>query len=134
MAPRVQHDLGTRIQALTLLEAATGVPRITQLTGISKSAIYRLRSTAILRGYDPTQSTKLLLAYVEDVPRSGRPKKATEEVVNLVITTLSQNSSTRQWFCQRVANKVSISIPSGISARTVYRILHQRGYKPTKHT
>ena len=134
MAPRCQHDLGTRIQALTLLEAATGVPWITQLTGISKSAIYRLRSTAIARGYDPTISSKLLLAYVEDAPRSGRPKKATEEVKELIIATVSHNSSTRQWSCQRIAYKISTSVPGGISAQTVYWILRQSGFKPSKHT
>jgi hypothetical protein len=54
--------------------------------------IYQLCSTVIARGYDLTTSSKLLLAYVEDAPQSGRPKKATEEVKELVIATVSHNS------------------------------------------
>jgi len=94
--PFVQYDLGTRIQALTLLEVATGIPRITELTGMSKSTIYDIRKKAIEQGYNPQVSTKLLLSYVEDAPRSGRPKKATEEVEDLVIKTVTKNSTTRQ--------------------------------------
>jgi hypothetical protein len=38
----VYHDVGTRVQALTLLEARVPIPHITTLTTIKKTRIYRL--------------------------------------------------------------------------------------------
>ena len=49
------------------------VPQIKEITGITTSQIYIIRKTVITRGYDPAVSKKLLLSYVEDTLRSGRP-------------------------------------------------------------
>jgi len=48
------------------------------------------------RGYDPSKDTKILLLYVVDAPRSGRPKKCTPELEEEVIKVISKNSTTRQ--------------------------------------
>jgi hypothetical protein len=53
--------------------------KITELTGISQSSVYKLRKVALQRGYDPTKDFRILLSYVEDAPRSGRPVKAKED-------------------------------------------------------
>lgn len=72
---QTRHDLGTRVQALALLEASVPQPEITAITGIAKSSLYSLRRNAINRGYDPKVDRRILLRYVVDGPRSGRPRK-----------------------------------------------------------
>ena len=94
---QARHDIGTRVQALSLFENKVPIPEITQITGVSQAQIYALRRTAVRRGYDHSQSLKLLLSYVEDAPRSGRPVKATEEVKQQVKEVVTRNSTTRQW-------------------------------------
>jgi hypothetical protein len=79
-----------------MLQMKVSVKEIKEITGISAQSISRIHKTAIERGYDPEKSQKLVLAYVEDALRSGRPLKATEEVKNKVVETISKNSTTRQ--------------------------------------
>lgn len=68
-------DAGTRLQALALAEH--GVPRhiITSLTSVTSPTIGRYQRQARDRGYNPDVSHALLLSYVIDKPRSGRPRK-----------------------------------------------------------
>ena len=96
MIQQSQHDVGTRLQALALLENDIPVTRIIEITGISKPSIYGFRKTAISRSYNPQESLKLLLEYVTNAPQSGRPIKATEEVKEAVKTIVTKNSTTRQ--------------------------------------
>ena len=56
MAP---HDIGTRLQALTLLEHGIPHATVTSITGMSTTAIFALQQRAIERGYDSTISKKL---------------------------------------------------------------------------
>jgi hypothetical protein len=116
-----RHDIGTRLQALTLLEIKVPIATITEITGISKSSITLLRRNAIARGYDPTKSKRLVLAYVEDASRSGRPTKVAEEVEKKVVTVISKNSTTRQLSTKGIAHLVNTSpdIVNMISVRTV---------------
>lgn len=128
------HDVGTRLQALALLEMSIPVATICDITGISESAIYRLRTNAKTRGYNPQQSKRLVLAYIQDAPRSGRPIKATQEVKKSVVETISKNSTTRQLSTQAIIDCVNKSLDIKISARTTYNILKSQGYgyfKPT---
>ena len=67
------HEAGTRLQALALVEAGMQPKIVEQFTGIHTSTISKLRKKARERGYDPAVSKKLLLKYVADGARSGRP-------------------------------------------------------------
>jgi uncharacterized protein YerC len=92
---QTRHDIGTRLQALCILQMKVAVKEIKEITGISAQSISRIHKTAIERGYNPEKSQKLVLAYVEDMPRSSRPLKATKEVKNKVVETILKNSTTR---------------------------------------
>jgi len=80
MAPRGSFDNGTRVQVLTLLQEGQTIDYIKEKTKYSRSTIYELLKRAKARGYDPAKDTRILLAYVEDAPRTGRPKNLTEAV------------------------------------------------------
>jgi transposase len=130
---QLQNNVGTRIQALCLLEFGVHWSQIVEITGVSKASIYRLRATAIARGYKPEEDKRLLIEYVEDAPKSGRPIKATEDVKAEVVKVISKNSTTRSLTTQAIAN-ILASSNINISARTVWNILSSLGYgyfKPT---
>ena len=52
---------------------------VANLVGVSQQSISRLRKKARERGYDPNIDRKILLKYVEDGPRTGRPKTAVDK-------------------------------------------------------
>ena len=52
---QTHHTIGARIQALTLYELRVGLEKIKQQTGVAKSSLYKLRTKAISRGWDPSR-------------------------------------------------------------------------------
>jgi transposase len=124
-------DIGARVQALTLFEVKCPIPEITAISGVSKTSIYRIKQTALERGYNPEVCRTILASFVEDAPKSGRPCKATPDVEDLIIQTISKNSTTRE-YSQQIAN--SIAPTALVSASTVYRVLKRRGYRSSKPT
>jgi hypothetical protein len=127
--PRAVASIGARVQVLAILEFGIPHYQITPLSSISKSALYRLRDKAILRGYDPLISKVIETRYVEDGDRAGRPKTS-QAVVDLILQTLLQNSTTRGYSCQTIARIVSETPgTSKVSARTVCNVLTNQGYE-----
>jgi len=122
------------VQALTLLSKGFKPNKIKADTGLLKSTIYNLQKKALSRGYDPSKDQKILIAYMEDAPKVGRPKKCTPEVEEAVIKIISKNSTTRELSTQKIADIISPLAKEGISARSIHQILCRRGYKPVKPT
>jgi hypothetical protein len=121
--PHPKHSIGARIQAVTFLELNIPYLEITAKTGISKAQLYKLRDKAISRGWDPKVSGIVEVHHVEDATRSGR-LKTSQNVIDLILKTVTQNSTTRGWSCIRIAYKVS-TIPRvpQVSGSTVWRVL-----------
>ena len=80
MPDRVIDD-GVKIQALTLISTGIKVPQVKSLVNISESQLYRLKKKAIERGWGGLQTSPILLSYVLDAPRSGRPTVCTPKVL-----------------------------------------------------
>ena len=121
-------DIGIRIQALALLEVGYTPAQIQAYLGVSIPSIYRFRRTAIERGYNPLESKKILLEYLTDAPRSGRPPKVTEAIENSIVSAISKNSTTRSLTGQ------ALGLQFGVSAKTVQRVLKRKGYRKVKPT
>jgi transposase len=96
-------DVGVQIQALTYLELGYTPTEVQARLGVSKSALYRFRRIAIERGYNPQQSGRILLEYLVDAPRSGRPRKVNQVVEDQIIAALSKNPTTRSFTGQELA-------------------------------
>jgi hypothetical protein len=120
-------DVGVRIQALACLELGYTPAQIEAYLGVSKSAVYRFRRTAIDRGYNPQESKKILLEYLVDAPRSGRPTKVTEAIEASIVSTLSQNST-------RSFTSKKLGLQFHLSASTIKRTLKRKGYRKVKPT
>jgi hypothetical protein len=123
MALKGPHDNRPYIQALTLLSKGIKLNKIKTDTSLSKSVIYRLQKKAISCGYDPSKDQKILVTYVEDAPKVSRPKKCTLELEEVVIKTISKNSTTRELSTQKIADMLTPLVKGGISARSIHRIL-----------
>ena len=88
---RTYYTIRARIQALTLYELRVDLEKIKEQTGVAKSSLYKLRTKAISRGWDP--SKVLETWYVDDAPRSGRPPISTA-TAKFIIKTMIRNLTT----------------------------------------
>jgi hypothetical protein len=136
---RPKHSIRARIQAVTFLELGIPYLEITEKTGISKSQLYKLRNKAINRGWDPKVFGIVEVYHVEDTLRPRQPKTF-QAVVDLILKTATQNSTTRGWSCLRIAHEVSIllkesqALESQVSGVTVWRVLCTNRYFSYKRT
>ena len=127
-AQSVNHDDGTRMQALALAEYGVHHKIITALTKITKSSIYRYKAQARQRGYDPSQSRQLLNSYVTDAPRSGRPTVITPEVEAAIIAAIRKDRYGRE------KTSFMLAAEQGISSSSTLRTLWHNGFRPCKTT
>ena len=125
-AQSINHDDGTRLQALALAEAGIAVKIITAMTDISRWTISRLQKQARDRGYDPNTSKKLLLSYVTDAPRSGRPKAVTPEVESAIPAAVRKDRYGRE------KTSFMLTAEQGISAATHLNVLKKNNFRSWK--
>jgi Transposase/Homeodomain-like domain len=132
---RAIYDIGTRIQALTLLQEQKPVWQIAQICRMDETTVRRIRKRAIERGWDEENKALILMDHVTDAPRSGRPPLS-QEICDEVIKVVTKNSTTRMYSCQNIADVVSENLGKDdiISASTVYRVLKKNGYGTYKPT
>ena len=84
----VNHNLGTRLQALALAEQGIAIKIVEAVCQFSNQTAYRLRKQARERGYNPEISRQLKLEYVVGKPRSDRPLTATSAVEQAILKTI----------------------------------------------
>jgi transposase len=127
------NTIGARMQALWMFSHGDTTEKITEQTAVSRSSIYRLKTKAISRGWDP--NGVLEPYHVDDSPKSGRPKILTS-ITSSILTVMTKNSTTRGWLCFKIAKEVSSLLPEkqSVSASTVYRTLIAEGYRSYKKT
>jgi hypothetical protein len=104
------------------------------LTGINARTVDRIYSRAIAAGFEPNVlPLKILPHHVQDVSRSGRPSKQSQEAREEIIQHVRGDRYGREKSCADVAGGLSLK---GIemSATTVWRVLRQAGYHKTKPT
>ena len=127
-AQSVNHDDGTRMQALALAEAGIAQKIITAITKIHRSTISRLKKQARDRGYDPLVSKKLFLSHVTDTHRSGRPPVITPEVESAIMEAIRRDRYGRK------KTSAMLGAEQGLSSTTVLRILYRNNFRSCKTT
>ena len=105
------------MQALALAEAGIAQKIITAITEISRWSITRLKNQARDRGYNPSKSKKLLLSYVVDVPRSGRPPVIIPEVEHAILQAIRKDRYSRK------KTSTMLATEQGISSSSTLRVL-----------
>jgi transposase len=74
------------------------------------------------RGYNPAHSFRVLLEYVEDGKRSGRPKEISEATEQGILASVAQDRNGRE------KSSEILAFEAGISHSSVLRILHKHDF------
>ena len=122
----LHHDIATRAQALTLLEAKIPISRVSEISGISERQIYRIQKKAKANGYNPMISTSLKTQHLSDAPHSGHPQKITEEMENEIIGEIHVSRAGREKTSRELVWKFEISDNS------VCKVLHKYSMNSVK--
>jgi len=134
MAPNT--DISTRALIITLKSPIVGLSsaEILAQTGISISTINRIYGRAVEREFEPnTRPCVLKDEWLEDAPRSGRPRKQTPEMTEKVVAKVREDRYGREKSCADLAGELS-NEGINISAITIWRILRQAGLRKKKPT
>ena len=75
-----RYTIEQKVQALTLISECFRWQDVKKRTGMTQQSQSNLKKKAFERGYRPEEDPRILRAYVEDAPRSGRPPVITEEL------------------------------------------------------
>ena len=126
--PRPRQDVGVRIQALVYLNQGMPVNEISRLLKTSRASIYRWRSIATERGFDPNKNKGIQLEYLVDAPRSGRPPKVTKQIERQIVKAITKTKTSRS------LTGLEIGLQVGLSERTIHRVLKRLGYRKVKPT
>jgi hypothetical protein len=101
----------------------------------SRVHINRIYKAAIDRGFNPSGSEFIIQdEFINDLPRSGRPTKQTEDNARCVIAKIQRDRYGREKNCADIAGDLERELNIDISQTTIWRILRKHGYKKTKPT
>jgi transposase len=121
------YDIATRAQALALKLIGRSNAEIEEITGIPPRTLQQIYRRAVERGLEPSKTAKLIDIYIVDAPRSGRPTKQTQKLINDVISKVRQDRFRREKSCTKLGTEVG-----GVSSQTGWRILRAAGFRKTK--
>ena len=79
-----RYSIPERVQALTLLSLGYKPLQIEAWIGVKRRTAAAIWQKAKERGYNPSVDPRILLFYVEDGHRSGRPNKAAKTITTPV--------------------------------------------------
>ncbi|KAK2039221.1 hypothetical protein LZ31DRAFT_558950 [Colletotrichum somersetense] len=83
---RVDPYLRAAVLALRSRAGGKYANEVAEALNIPEVTVNKILARAKKHGFDPSAPTfSLLPEYVEDAPRAGRPKKATQSVADLVV-------------------------------------------------
>ena len=123
------HPVGVRVQAVALMAQDFDIQRVEAITGMSSWTIKRWVKKAKERGFNPEIDQRILTEYVEDEPRSGRPKEVTQSIEESIISSVKKDHIGRE------KSSEFLAFESNISSHSVLKILKKHGFhsvKPTK--
>lgn len=128
-------DIATRAAVVSLKSSGRLTStEVSAAIGLSVRQVDRIYAKAISRGFDPQlRPIKITDAFVADAPRSGRPRKQTDEVIALVSSKVRRDRYGREKTCADLAGELSLE-GFDVSAMTIWRVLRQAGFKKTKPT
>lgn len=130
--PEQNYSLALRVQVLMYLAMGWKIAAIIGAVGMSKAAIYALKSKATKRGWSPGELVQM--EHVVDSPRSGRPRAISERTGRILLDLIRTSSGTRQFSAKRIAHELRSKHQIKVSASTVKTYLAKNGFKKVKTT
>ena len=129
------------MQALTLYgelgASAVVLNKIEAVTGIKKSAFFRLLERAKKRGY--VKGGKIEPSFVKNKPKGGRPIILVPKTTEIIEKVVTKNSTTRSYNSEQIAKAVAKQVENfpalrAPSRRTILRYLKKAGFKCVKRS
>jgi hypothetical protein len=127
-------DISTRTFVVSLKAPCNGKSsaEAAKITGLSVRQVNRIYTYAIERGFNPNIRPLIFKdKYLRDALKSGRPRKAMEEAIKLIIGKVERNQYRREKTYADITGELS-SVGREISTSTVYRILVSTGFRKIK--
>jgi hypothetical protein len=124
----IQYDICARTQALALLAFGLPTRAVQDTTGIPQRTLRNILEKAKKRGFEPEKDQRILLHYVEDGVRTGRPLEIKEEIKKKVVDSIQSDRNNREKSSEVIAYE------HGISSTSALRVLHEYGFNPVKKT
>jgi transposase len=125
-------DIALRAQVISMkIYTHKTSEQIAREIGISRATVDRIYARAIERGFDHANPI-LADEYVQDKPRSGRPRKS-DLAKDIAISKVQRDRYGREKSCADIAGELSLE-GHDISATSIWRILKTAGYNKTKPT
>lgn len=122
------YPVTVRAQALTLLAIGWSIPQVQQYLDMPKSTVESIKRRARQRGYDSQANNRIELQFVEDAPRSSRPKEITKEKEQEVLDIVQKDRNGREKSAEVIAYESKLSMSS------VKRILKDNKFSSVKPT
>jgi hypothetical protein len=119
-------DVGTRLQALALVEHDIAVKIVQAVIEVATRIISELKRKARSRGYDSKISRVLKLEYVTDASRSDRFSKVTSVVETVILINVRADRNEREKCFAR------LNYEHGVSSITILRVLKRNEFRSCK--
>jgi transposase len=124
----INYDICARTQALSLLAFGLPTSAVEDVVGIPARTLRNILEKAKKRGFDPTKDQKILLHYVEDGERTGRPREIDDDRKEALIKAVQSDRSNRSKSSEVIAYE------HGISTSSALIVLHENGFNSVKKT
>ena len=106
-----RHENTVRATALALVcYTQMSMCEIARLTGMTESRVRQLKRTAFARGFDPSKDARIYERFVEDAPRSGRPKEITPIQEQQIIDSATADLADQEKSARVLAYEAGISM------------------------
>ncbi|PKK45425.1 hypothetical protein CI102_9815 [Trichoderma harzianum] len=120
--------------AILALKASTtwSSSEISAVLGVSLRQVNRIYSRSLKNGFDPSvRPLQINNSFVSDRPRSGRPKKRTEEVEQAIAENYKRDSLNGEKSCADIAAEIT-QAGHPVSSTTVWHVLKDAGLRKSK--
>jgi hypothetical protein len=89
--PATYHSPELRVQVLTLWALKIQSPDIGRWLDLPNQTVRNIIKKGKDRGYNPNQSPRVKLEFMDDGKRSGRPKVISEDIKQAVISLVTKD-------------------------------------------
>ncbi|KAL6818280.1 hypothetical protein GGI42DRAFT_3574 [Trichoderma sp. SZMC 28013] len=132
-ATREKSDEAMRGAILALKASTTwSSSEISAVLGLSVRQVNRIYSRSLKNGFDPSvRPLQINNTFVSDRPRSGRPKKRTEEVEQAIAENFKRDSRNGEKSCADIAAEIT-QAGHPVSSTTVWKVLNDTGLRKSR--
>jgi hypothetical protein len=109
-----RYDTIQRVYCLVLITEGYSSQEIERKTGVKQRTQANIKKKAFQRGFRPDIDPRILTYYVEDAPRSGRPKEISIDTEKALLQEVRVDRAGREKSSEVLAYSQKISVTSAL--------------------